>query len=81
MEICGLNAPAHPDPGPRFQLDDALGPFDAEGVTLTALVPTHRRAGPVEVDEGQVQILGTVVHSTDLFSKDKVGVKFETEEG
>ena len=34
----------------------------------------------VETDDGHVQIRGTVMHSTDLFSKDKVGVKFDLED-
>ena len=33
-----------------------------------------------DAHNGQVQVLGTVVHSTDMFSRDKVGVKFELEE-
>ena len=34
----------------------------------------------LEANNSQVQILGTVIHSTDLFSRDKVGVKFDLEE-
>jgi len=34
----------------------------------------------LEADNSQVQIRGTVVHSTDSFSRDKVGVKFDLED-
>ena len=66
---------------------DAPGPLYVRTGTISAsgidfLSPRKLKRGQkvlitLEADNSQVQIVGTVVHSTDLFSRDKVGVKFE----
>ena len=64
-------------------LNVRTGTISAQGIDF--LSPRKLKRGQkvlitLEADNSQVQIVGTVVHSTDLFSKDKVGVKFDLED-
>ena len=64
-------------------IDAWTGTISASGIDLLSRRSLKRGQKvliTIEADDGHVQIRGTVVHSTDLFSKDKVGVKFDLED-
>ena len=70
--------------------DEVSGPIDAWTGTISASgidvrSPRALKRGQkvlitLELDDGHVQVFGTVMHSTDLISRHKIGVKLDLEE-
>ena len=64
-------------------IDVWTGTISASGIDFRS--PCNLKRGQkvlitIETDDGHMQISGTVVYSTNLFSKDKIGVKFDLED-